>query len=338
MKLAVAALIRNEIDIVGAFLQHLDALFDHVLLIDHGSIDGTDRVMAQACAGRPGWTLWHLDPVGYHQAAFSRFALGHLMRGTDADIVMFLDADEFIAVPDRTTLEASFARLAGPDYIGRLLWRDVVPERLDTRAIRPGEAIWRAPATSSLGKVVISRLFYAAHGHEAHLALGNHGLYYLPDRVVPSGIVGEISHLPIRSHTQLTGKVLAGVLSLMAQADRSPAQGRHWQDILGRIADGTLRDDDLIGFAAHYSEDGGQAAQPLSWADLRAGGFTRSFLYVAFGRPLPAVSEKPALDPVRLMATILRRFHIEDVRNSALVLEGDRLRFAPRAASVDTAP
>lgn len=277
MKLAVAALIRNEIDIVEAFLQHLDALFDYVLLMDHGSIDGTDRVMAQACVGRPGWTLWHLDPIGYHQSAFSRFALGHLMRGTDADIVMFLDADEFIAMPDRTTLEASFARLAGPDYIGRLLWRDVVPERLDTHAIRPNEAIWRAPATSNLGKVVITRLFYAAHGREAHLALGNHGLYYLPDVVVPSGIVGEILHLPIRSHPQLTAKVLAGMLSLMAQADRSPAQVvSHWQDILGRIADGTLRDDDLIGFAARYSAHGGQAAQPMSWAGLQAGGFTRA--------------------------------------------------------------
>jgi hypothetical protein len=30
LKLAVATLIRNEIDIVGSFLQHLDALFDHV--------------------------------------------------------------------------------------------------------------------------------------------------------------------------------------------------------------------------------------------------------------------------------------------------------------------
>jgi len=42
MKLAVAALIRNEIDIIGTFLQHIDALFDHVVLMDHGSIDGTD--------------------------------------------------------------------------------------------------------------------------------------------------------------------------------------------------------------------------------------------------------------------------------------------------------
>ncbi len=159
----------------------------------------------------------------------------------------------------------------------------------------------------------------------------------MPDRVVPSGIVGEIWHVPIRSHTQLTDKVVAGMLSIMAQTDRSPAQGWHWQDVPGRIADGTLRDDDLIGIAARYSEHGGQAAEPLSWAELQAGGFTRGSLEVAFGRPLPVLTEKLAIDPVRLVATILRRFHIEDVRNSALVLEGNRLRFAPRAASINTA-
>ena len=77
MKLAVASLIRNEIDIIGGFLQHLDALFDYALLMDHGSIDGTDRAIAAACARRPGWDMWHVEPVGYHQTAFNGFALRH---------------------------------------------------------------------------------------------------------------------------------------------------------------------------------------------------------------------------------------------------------------------
>src|ERR1700733_3710809 len=110
MKLAVAALVRNEIDIIGAFLQHLDALFDYALLMDHNSIDGTDRAIAAACARRAGWTMWHIDAVGYHQAAFSSMAVAHLMQKTDADVVLLLDADEFINVPDRASLVAAFRR------------------------------------------------------------------------------------------------------------------------------------------------------------------------------------------------------------------------------------
>jgi hypothetical protein len=337
LKLAVAALIRNEIDNVGSFLQHLDALIDHVLLMDHGSIDGTDRLLEQAFAQRPGWTLWRLEPVGYHQTAFNIFALRHLMRHTDADVAMFLDADEFIDVPDRASLQAALAGLTDPDRIGYMHWRNVVPDRLNTRTISQGEAIWRTPHLSILGKVVIPRLFWARHNQEMTLAIGNHGLYFDPQHMVPVDQVGEILHLPIRSHAQPSSKVLAGVFSVMAQADRLPAQGWHWFDILWRIADDTLRDADVIGIATQYSEQGRHGTQSLSWAELQASGYIRTSLEVVFGPP-PAVTEPLAVDPIRLIATILRRFQIEDVRNCKLVLDSNRVRFVPRPTPVDPAP
>ena len=249
MKLAVASLIRNEIDIIGGFLQHLDALFDYALLMDHGSIDGTDRAIAAACARRTGWAMWHVEPVGYHQTAFNGFALRHLFQHTDADVVMFLDVDEFINVPDRASLLAAFARLTDADCIGELGWRNAVPGRTDTRAISPGEPIWLPFAAGRFGKVVIPRHFYTRHGTEAHLGIGNHFLYYPPAIRVRAERVGEILHLPIRSHTQLQSKVLAGVFSVMAQVQRLPAQCWHWFDILDRIGEGTFRDDDLVGIA-----------------------------------------------------------------------------------------
>jgi hypothetical protein len=37
----------------------------------------------------------------------------------------------------------------------------------------------------------------------------------------------------------------------------------------------------------------------------------------------------PSIDPVQLVATILRRFQVEDVSNSRLMLDGNRLHFVP---------
>lgn len=332
MKLAVAALIRNEIDIIDPFLRHLDALFDDVLLMDHGSVDGTERVMQQACAGRPGWTFWHLDPVGYHQTAFSQFALGHLLRHTDVDIAMLLDADEFIDVPDRARLHAAFAILTDPDRIGLMHWCDIVPARFDQRMIQPGEPIWRPRAPSRIGKMVIPRIFWQKNGPAAYMGLGNHGLYYDATRVVPTVPVGQILHLPIRSHLQLRGKVLAGALAVMSVADRVPTQAWHWFDLLGRIADDRLRDEDLIGIAAGYSGQRGQVAPPLSWPALAGRGYTRATLDVPFGPPLRAIEAPPAADTARLVASILRRFTVEDPRAKRLVLDGNRLRFVSPAA------
>ena len=330
MKLAVASLIRNEIDIIGGFLQHLDALFDYALLMDHGSIDGTDRAIAAACARRAGWDMWHLEPVGYHQTAFNGLALRHLLQRTDADIMMFLDVDEFINVPDRASLVATFAQLTDADRIGQLVWRNVVPGRTDTRAVSPGEPIWLPSVAGHFGKVVIPRRFCSRHGSEARLGLGNPFLYYPPAIHVPADCVGEILHLPIRSHTQLRSKVLAGVFSVMAQVQRRPAQCWHWFDILDRIAEGTFRDDDLVGIAIHYGEQGGQSSTPVSWTELPDNGFALTALNVAFGRPLPQNAEPLAIDPVRLMANVVRRFQMEDLDNGDLLLETDRLRFVPR--------
>jgi hypothetical protein len=329
LKLAVASLIRNEIDIIVAFLQHLDALFEYALLMNHGSIDGTDRVMADACERKPGWRMWQVDAIGYHQAAFNLFALDHLVRNTDADYFMFLDADEFIDVSDRAHLETAFAELTDPDRVGTLRWRNIVPDRLDTRAVRPGETVWRPPGTAQLGKVVIPRTYFERHGHAMHLSGGNHFAYYTPENTVPQDEIGAILHLPVRSHAQLKGKVVAGVFAVMAQASLQPVQCWHWYDILWRIGDGTLRDEDLIGIAAHYGEQGAQSSMPTSWADLERAGYCRTTLDVAFGDAVLAPSDIPSIDPVRLVATILRRFQVEDVSNSRLTLDGDRLHFVP---------
>jgi hypothetical protein len=330
VKLAVAALVRNEIDIIGAFLQHLDALFDYALLMDHHSIDGTDRAIAAACARRAGWTMWHIDAVGYHQSAFSSIAVAHLMQNTDADAVMLLDADEFINVPDRASLVAAFSQLTDPDSVGSLGWLNAVPARLDTRTICAGDAIWLPAAAGRLGKAVIPRVYHARHAREARLGLGNHALYYEPATVVPSIPVGQIIHLPIRSYTQIKSKVLAGVFAVMMQASQQPMQCWHWYDILYRIGAGTLRDEDLIGMAVHYSVKDSQTSNPVAWADLPASGYARARLNVAFGPAQPAVTDQLTIDPTQLVATILRRFQLENLQTHKLVLQGDRLCCVPK--------
>lgn len=335
MKLAVAVLVRNEIDIIGIFLRHLDALFDYAVLMDHGSIDGTAEALAAACARRPGWTMWHVDACGYHQSDFSAFALRHLVQHTDADIVTFLDADEFIDTLDRPALETALAVLTDPDSVGVLHWLNALPCQFSTRTIEPGEAIWAARTPGGLGKVALTRAFYDRHAREVRLGLGNHALAYADQRVVPSVPVGHLLHLPIRSLAQIKTKVLAGVFAVMMQAHPAPLQCWHWYDILYRLGDGSVNDADLIGMAVHYSQQNGQSAQRVAWADLPAKGFARRGLTVAFGEKPPEVAGDLAIDPVRLIATILRRFQVEDTLSSVLALRGDRLLFVPKPVAAE---
>lgn len=84
--------------------------------------------------------------------------------------------------------------------------------------------------------------------------------------------------------------------------------------------------------AAYYSVTGNQTSHPLSWTELEALGFTRTGLNVAFGRGLPSLAEPLTIEPVRLVATILRRFQVEPSNGQELILDGNRLRFNPNAS------
>lgn len=130
MKLAVFTTLRNEADVAPAFLAHLGALFDYALLMDHGSSDGTAALLASACRHRPGWRHWTVELAGNHQQAVANFAWRWLIEHTDADIVVPLDADEFIDVPDRPTLEARFAGLDAQTSPGRFAGATVCPSSL----------------------------------------------------------------------------------------------------------------------------------------------------------------------------------------------------------------
>ena len=324
MKLAVVSMVRNETDIIGSFVQHLDALFDYAILMDHRSIDGTDAILAQACARRPGWTLWHLEPQGYQQARFTAFAAAYAMQTTDADFVFFLDADEFINVPDRTSLESALAAVTRPDHVGHLGWCNLLPDRLDARSFQLGETVWRPSGASALGKAIMPRPFYQAHMRDALLMNGNHGFYYPPDVAVPHVTVGELLHVPVRSHTQIKNKLVAGVFSVMAQSSRESVQCGHWFRILDRTADGTLSDDDLIGIVTRYGEAQDSGA-PVSRMELADHGYRQCRMAVAAGRELAPVDLPNRIDPVQLIAAILRNYQM-DTGAGNLVLDGNRVR------------
>ncbi len=328
MKLAVVSMVRDEGDIIGAFLEHIDGLFDYAVLTDHASIDGTRQVLADACSQRPGWVMWTLEAAGYHQDRICTLALRHLFEQTDADFVVFLDADEFIDKPDSSALEQALATLRTPDAVGTLRWRNCVPERLDARIFRADAAICCARTPSTYFKVVIPRAFFAANSGNVRMHLGNHGIDYDARQSMAYREIGEILHFPIRSTAQFTRKVIASIFADLARPDRKPEENSHWHAMADRIADGGLHDEDVIGIAARY---GGNPSEwkPATISELLSGSFTRRALLPNHAHNAFEVAEYVWNNPERLIASIARAWRKVDPRQSELVLVGDELRLVP---------
>lgn len=323
MKLAVVAQIRNEADILPAFAAHIAALFDYALLMDHGSVDGSEPFLAALCAGRPGWARWRIDVAGHHQAHFATFAAAHLFGESDADCVAFLDADEFVEVADRAALERVLAPLlAEPRAVPLFAWRNGLPRRR-TAPLRFGAELLVADTLSPYRKAWLTRALFAASGGRAAPLSGAHGIDPGDGGAVTETLCGSLLHLPLRSLAQCERKMVLGSLAALARADRPPNESLHWIATMRRIAAGGLDDADLPALVARYGLDAA-ASEPTP--ALRSRRFEPPHVPLRRLPPLPA---RP-VSPWRIVAAALQTWEVRTAAALPLALAGDRLHDAGR--------
>jgi hypothetical protein len=68
MRLGAAAIVRNEADIIEAFVRHNLTLVDRLAIIDHGSFDGTESVLAALVKDGLPLTVFRDDTVAFLQS------------------------------------------------------------------------------------------------------------------------------------------------------------------------------------------------------------------------------------------------------------------------------
>lgn len=250
-RLAVVAMIRNEADILPAFLSHIGALFDRALVIDHMSTDGSREILETARAAGQAVEIFTYGVQGYFQAALSN-AFARKAFDEGADWAFFLDADEFVDVPDRAAL---LRLLPGDAHACSFAWRNLAPERLGSFERFDLDQEFRAAgAASRYGKVALSRRIRdRAPGF--FIELGNHAVREAPGLApLPAPAVGEFLHLPIRSVERLTMKVEAGAAAYRAKSRGRTIEGFHWFELLARSRAGRLDEPFLLNVALSYGE------------------------------------------------------------------------------------
>ena len=218
------AMVRNEADIVEAFVRHNLSILDGLLVIDHGSADTTLDILNALCRERLPLVVMKNDAVGYMQQAVMTQAVRHAFATTRADFAFPLDADEFVKAVSRTELERALASIP-PDAHGLLAWPTYVPELR-----RPAPDILAALRGArravcegrGLTKAVVARRFLQAT--DEVLSSGNHWVQGHPDAKVRgtrkhalvTDRVAAIAHVPIRSVEQFIAKVAIKKLGRVA--------------------------------------------------------------------------------------------------------------------------
>lgn len=234
MRVVGVAMVRNEIDIVEAFVRHSLAIADHLVVLDNGSHDGTLEVLK--ALQREGLAIELIEdpePGKRQGERTTKLMRDHALAKHGADWVIPIDADEFLVTGTGGLIPAGMA----DDRPLRIPWRSYVPEPADDVSERNPVLRIRHRLREEgwpWAKVVVPRGLAALP--DARLSEGNHGFFIgeteCEPHVSPNCVLG---HFPIRSPGQYVAKIAIGYLNRLLVPVRQSDWGFQYRGPFERL-------------------------------------------------------------------------------------------------------
>lgn len=261
MQAMAIAMVKNEADIIEAFVRHNLHFVDLLVVIDNLSSDGTGDILR--ALRREGLPLLVIDdPVfGHFQSEKVTEVYRRFAPVFQPELVYLLDADEFIRAPHRGALEAALAPLP-PGSAALLPWSTYLPAPQ-----RPAADLRNDP----LGCMTLRRRHEEPCYHKAVIRRrpaddsglvieqGNHAVHLAGGRPVAHHRLpaATIAHLPVRSVDQLTAKVINGWHACLVRNRHRdvPGEAYQWKALYEQITQGRgLSADALVDVALSYAQ------------------------------------------------------------------------------------
>lgn len=260
------SMVRNEADIVEAWVRHNLTFLDGMAIIDHGSIDATVDVLKRLAAERLPLLLVDGKAPGYLQEQMTTALARQVFARTPADFVLPLDADEFVKTPSRDSLRRALAAIP-PAMHGLLHWLTYVPDFSAPPAgilalLRGAKRL--AAERHPYHKAIVGR--HLAADPKAMLANGNHFVarehHGRSEDAPPHARVrpehAAIAHVPIRGADQLVAKVATKKLGrIAANFDWKPeaaSQAAYDAVVAGRTLDAATLAYHAVNWSVRTSE------------------------------------------------------------------------------------
>ncbi|SDH82191.1 glycosyltransferase family 2 protein [Agrococcus jejuensis] len=242
--LAMTMMVRDEADVIAATVEHhLAQGFDHLIVTDNASTDGTREILEEYAQHAP-LTLHH-DPEHRKQQARVVTSMAREAARMGATWVVNGDADEFVLPVDRSTTVAAVlaamptslraftvpvVNMVGPiaetgSGIGRLRMRD---ERSLEALQAAGVLAHPTPNAIHVGDP------------EVEVAHGNHFTSIEQHGEVPDELALEVLHLPWRSATQFARKTENMGRGYEANPQLRPSANHHGMRDWRRMRAGVL--------------------------------------------------------------------------------------------------
>jgi hypothetical protein len=230
MRLVAVSIVKNEADIIEAFVRHTQAWVDHHLVFDHDSTDGTREILQALRAEGLPLTLYTDDAIGKLQQFRSNHLSRLAARELAADWIIPLDADELLAGPDRTALEHALTA-AAPGMSRSLPLLNYVATATDAAEEANPAVRLQYCETGPLHtrKVMVPRAL--ALDESVAAGMGSHALFRgetpLPDQPLPDSF--HLAHLPLRSPQHQVLRVVLAELQKLSHGRAHAGVDTHYR-------------------------------------------------------------------------------------------------------------
>jgi SAM-dependent methyltransferase len=252
------AMVKNEADIIEAFVRHNLAFMDALVIVDNQSVDGTRETLVNLRRRGLPIILFDDPVVAYFQAEKVTAVYRKVVPLFKPRFVFLLDADEFIVAPSRDSLYSQLRELK-PGTQGCYSWRTYIPDPTapvadatdPLRSIthrRRVEHPW-SKSVIATKPMIDTKLRIQQGGHDVTLA----GISL---RKVPLQDVA-LAHFPIRSVDQITAKALVGWIAYLERNRHRTLRGAgfQWKALYDQIVYGAgITTEDLTREALAYAQ------------------------------------------------------------------------------------
>jgi hypothetical protein len=235
-KVAGLVMVRNEADIIEAFVRYNLKFLDELIIVLHSPLDETGEIVEKLRLEGLAVIIKHNRELGFDKSEWMNKIAREILASKRADFLFMLDADEFIKCPSRAYLDDAIAAIP-VGATAAVKWESYVPSPDDDASER--NVLKRiqhrvADEINRICKVTVCKHF--ADDLALSIADGNHAVVrgrgeHL--RPVPHVLFRGISlaHFPVRSESQLVSKALIGVWSRWVEngrVDKSMLISNHW--------------------------------------------------------------------------------------------------------------
>ncbi len=218
MKLVAVSIVKNEADVVEAFIRHTRTWVDQHLVFDHDSTDGTREILGELAREGLPLAVFTDQTLGNLQQMRSNHLTRLAVTEFGADWVLPLDADEFLVAPGRAVLEDVLGPGTAGEPVSLPLANYYPTEADDPEVANPVSRIsHRASLANASRKLIIpSRL---ATEPAVVAGKGSHELHRdgarIADRPAPPGF--HLAHFALRSVAQQMLRVVTAELQKLSR-------------------------------------------------------------------------------------------------------------------------